>query len=766
MISLRRSGRVLAAAMFGLVAATAHAQTVRRPGDVLPDNIVRFKFGSTELTDASKAALDRLAAVLKKRAELNPVFLVGHADDRGPDGLNVELSRGRADVVRRALIKRGIRGARLKIEGVGSREPLSLAQTDSGRALNRRVEVWVTPRGPVARVGRVERRVEAREPAAPQWRRAEKNQQLRRLSRVRTLEHSSSEIVFPRDDLVTMGPNALAVIYGTPDATKASRRATADIELEAGSLFAALAEREGRVVDVRARSGQVRVRSKKTRVNANTRRKQSTIEVYDGESEVFSAGQQVTVPVGYGTRVRDGQPPEPPRLLPPPPEWTRSEPLFRLENEPIELAWRAPADHKAAEFQLGVGNDVAIDRPVRLQRIEGSTVSTTVLPGIYVARMAGIDDRDLVGVAGTPRTVVVLPSPRLLSTNEPVGRGRPDAAIRLAQPGTVRFFAPPKALISIAGKSSTVAVDVDLYASKTVVAGLKAADGGPMRYVPIPVEVPTHRVDATVGEPVRGGDGDALIPIDILVTDQNGHGVDGLDFRVGQVWAASDRLLTSTATGSVLAPCHCAVPAQTSPAEPLGDGRYRWTMTATAGAPMPSTIRFYAAQGARAVETELPPGIAMRAQSIKPTSRETRGWMTTLHAGTWLGTDEDPVFQLGLGVGARIPLFRTVSLDVWGLGRWFQRRRINDSFNVFPLTGRLALRYTGFRSQLYFGGGAGVRVGDIETRPVGEAFVGLLIPVSVVDIDLEGGYTAAGSTDDFDELAGWGVRIGLRWSPE
>ncbi|MEM7677795.1 MAG: OmpA family protein, partial [Myxococcota bacterium] len=244
-------------AMMALV-STASADP-RRPGDVLPDGIVRFQTGSSELTTRSEALLDRLSAFLKERRELDPILLVGHADDRGAPSLNTALSLKRARVVKAALVGRGLQPGRLQVEGVGSREPLTTEQTQTARAMNRRVEVWVTPRGPVARVGRIQRRVEAREPAAPDWRQARRNQALRRLARIRTLAESSSEILFPKDDRVTMGPKALAVVYGTPSATRRARRAVSDVELEEGSLFAALAKREGRSMQIAARTGQVRV---------------------------------------------------------------------------------------------------------------------------------------------------------------------------------------------------------------------------------------------------------------------------------------------------------------------------------------------------------------------------------------------------------------------------------------------------------------------------------------------------------------------------
>ena len=747
-----------------IAVSTAHAQQ-RRIGEVLPDSTVRFRVGSSELNARSKATLDRLAVLLKRRIELSPVLLVGHADDRGTDETNLRLSKGRAEGVKAALIARGIRSSRLKTEGVGSREPLTGDVTEAARALNRRVEIWVTPRGPVARLGRIERRVQAREPAAAEWRSAMQNQALRRLSRVRTLEESSSEIVFPRDDTIRLGPNALAVIFGSPSTTRRSRQATANIELEEGSLFAALAAREGRVLDVQARSSRTRVRSKNARIDANPKRKQTTVAVYDGEAEVESEGKAVTVLRGYGTRVVDGKPPEKPRRLPAPPEWTATTPVYRLEGEPVQLAWRSSVPLAATEVQLGVGNDVRIERPVQLRTVAGSTTSAPVPPGMYVARLAGIDDRGLVGTAGAPRPLVVLPTPRYARSGEPVGRAAPDQPIELERPGVVRFFAPPSSVISILGKSSTAAVDIDLFRSRRVVAGVKAADGGPTRYLNFDVRVPAQRVEAVIGEAQAGPGGTINVPVDITVTDEAGRGVDGLDFRFAGVWQTSKRLRTSSSTASVLAPCDCSAPDDSELATPLGDGRYRGTITASAGATLPATVRFYADEGSRAVETELPASVVRDVARGRRATTSTKGPFIVARAGSWLGTEEDPVIGVGLGAGWRWALTNRLGLDTWALARWFRRDADDESLNVFPLTGRIALAYNPSKPQYYIGAGAGVRLGDVSARPVGEVFAGLLFPLASFDVDLEAGYTAVGSSDGIDELAGWGLRVGFRWHP-
>ncbi|MEM7678341.1 MAG: hypothetical protein AAF449_20300, partial [Myxococcota bacterium] len=173
--------------------------------------------------------------------------------------------------------------------------------------------------------------------------------------------------------------------------------------------------------------------------------------------------------------------------------------------------------------------------------------------------------------------------------------------------------------------------------------------------------------------------------------------------------------------------------------------------------------RFYAEEGARAVEIELPAGLSTTRAA--PPEPSTSGLFIAAHGGTWLGTDEDPVFQVGLALGGSLAIDPRLSIDLSALVRWFQRTNVAEDLHILPVTARVAMRYRGWSAEPYFGGGAGFRWGDVDTQPVGEVFAGLLLPMGPIDLDLEAGYTAAGSAESIDELAGFSLRLGLRWQP-
>ena len=77
---------------------------------------------------------------MKKNPALN-VQLNGHCDNVGTPEYNMDLSQRRANAVRDYIVRKGILWKRLETQGFGFTKPIALNGTDSGRAMNRRVEL-------------------------------------------------------------------------------------------------------------------------------------------------------------------------------------------------------------------------------------------------------------------------------------------------------------------------------------------------------------------------------------------------------------------------------------------------------------------------------------------------------------------------------------------------------------------------------------------------------------------------------------------------
>ena len=120
---------------------------VSRDGDVIKLNLpdgVTFDFGKANLKSQFYPALDNVASTL---AQYNQtiVEVSGHTDSVGSDAANQTLSVQRANSVGNYLIGKGLVRERFEIVGFGETRPAANNDTDSGRALNRRVEIRVVP---------------------------------------------------------------------------------------------------------------------------------------------------------------------------------------------------------------------------------------------------------------------------------------------------------------------------------------------------------------------------------------------------------------------------------------------------------------------------------------------------------------------------------------------------------------------------------------------------------------------------------------------
>jgi OOP family OmpA-OmpF porin len=99
-----------------------------------------FETGGAALSEDSVPALEILARFLASNPDL-ALAIVGHSDNQGSLDTNIALSKRRAEAVRAALIQRGVAADRLEAHGVGYLAPVSTNATDTGRSLNRRVEL-------------------------------------------------------------------------------------------------------------------------------------------------------------------------------------------------------------------------------------------------------------------------------------------------------------------------------------------------------------------------------------------------------------------------------------------------------------------------------------------------------------------------------------------------------------------------------------------------------------------------------------------------
>jgi outer membrane protein OmpA-like peptidoglycan-associated protein len=121
--------------------------SVTRVGDQIILNMpgnVTFASNSSDVSADFFAVLDSVALVINE-FDKTYIDVVGHTDSTGSNELNQRLSEQRASSVARYLKSQQVLPERILTSGMGPNSPIASNDTPEGRALNRRVEIILTP---------------------------------------------------------------------------------------------------------------------------------------------------------------------------------------------------------------------------------------------------------------------------------------------------------------------------------------------------------------------------------------------------------------------------------------------------------------------------------------------------------------------------------------------------------------------------------------------------------------------------------------------
>ncbi|MAT40325.1 MAG: hypothetical protein CL946_12055 [Ectothiorhodospiraceae bacterium] len=117
-----------------------------REGMILTLFNVNFELDSDSLRVESYPILEENAKLFNLYPDLR-VEIRGHTDSLASDDYNIDLSQRRAESVQRILVNLGVDASRLQAKGYGETQPVSLNNSERGRARNRRVEFFILETG-------------------------------------------------------------------------------------------------------------------------------------------------------------------------------------------------------------------------------------------------------------------------------------------------------------------------------------------------------------------------------------------------------------------------------------------------------------------------------------------------------------------------------------------------------------------------------------------------------------------------------------------
>ncbi len=103
---------------------------------------IQFQINTSETMASSNELLTRLYEASHKCKGIN-LTIAGYTDSQGSADLNLKLSQARATAIKSYLVKRGIAKNLLNTVGYGESKPIADNNTRSGRAKNRRIEIYI-----------------------------------------------------------------------------------------------------------------------------------------------------------------------------------------------------------------------------------------------------------------------------------------------------------------------------------------------------------------------------------------------------------------------------------------------------------------------------------------------------------------------------------------------------------------------------------------------------------------------------------------------
>lgn len=110
---------------------------------IVLDERVLFDVDRARVRSAGREVIGQIAAVWRANPGWKRITIEGHADVRGSDDYNLELSQRRAERVRDVFVRLGFERERIDAVGYGRSRPLDPGSSDDAHQRNRRVEFLI-----------------------------------------------------------------------------------------------------------------------------------------------------------------------------------------------------------------------------------------------------------------------------------------------------------------------------------------------------------------------------------------------------------------------------------------------------------------------------------------------------------------------------------------------------------------------------------------------------------------------------------------------
>ncbi len=112
--------------------------------DRLQGSAILFDFGeaTTNIDKNLQQDMRSLASYCQEYPDIS-ITIIGYADNIGTQEANYKISKQRAEFVKGIMVNNGVPEDHITVVAKGSAEPVASNETESGRALNRRVKIII-----------------------------------------------------------------------------------------------------------------------------------------------------------------------------------------------------------------------------------------------------------------------------------------------------------------------------------------------------------------------------------------------------------------------------------------------------------------------------------------------------------------------------------------------------------------------------------------------------------------------------------------------
>lgn len=104
--------------------------------------VVQFEHDSMKLTDQAREEIEPIIEFSASQP-VSKIIVEGYTDSRGDYDYNKNLSKSRAEIVKKYLVENGIPATKIETVGRGPENPIASNDTFEGRKRNRRIEISV-----------------------------------------------------------------------------------------------------------------------------------------------------------------------------------------------------------------------------------------------------------------------------------------------------------------------------------------------------------------------------------------------------------------------------------------------------------------------------------------------------------------------------------------------------------------------------------------------------------------------------------------------